>query len=260
MNVKVFSRAHRFDIYEEKRKFTFLPQQRNLIEAMDRVFPCSDNGSDYLKEKYPEFENKIITSYLGTYDHGLGKSGNRKPLKIVSCSRLSEVKRVDLIIDALETLKNDGLSIEWTHLGGGELLDQLKKKAEVLDWMTVNFTGAIPNTQVYEYYRYNEVDLFINVSSSEGLPVSIMEATSFGIPVIATNVGGTGEIVIDGESGILIDSDFKIEELANCIKKIATMSDENYAKLRESTRHLWEKYYQAPINYDRFVNNIIRLD
>ena len=46
--------------------------------------------------------------------------------------------------------------------------------------------------------------MFINLSSSEGIPVSIMEAQSFGIPVIATNVGGSGEIVVS-ETGVLVD-------------------------------------------------------
>jgi len=50
----------------------------------------------------------------------------------------------------------------------------------------------LPHNDVLNYYASNPVDVFINTSSSEGLPVSIMEAMSFGIPVIATNVGGTG--------------------------------------------------------------------
>ena len=46
-----------------------------------------------------------------------------------------------------------------------------------------------------DYYKNNIIDIFINLSASEGIPVSIMDAISFGIPCIATNVGGTGEIV-----------------------------------------------------------------
>ncbi len=50
--------------------------------------------------------------------------------------------------------------------------------------------GGISNAEVFQFYRDNKVDLFVNASTSEGLPVSIMEAISFGIPSIATNVGG----------------------------------------------------------------------
>ncbi|NCO54621.1 MAG: glycosyltransferase, partial [Bacteroidetes bacterium] len=60
------------------------------------------------------------------------------------------------------------------------------------------------------------VDLFINVSESEGIPVSIMEALSAGIPVIATNVGGTNEIV-NNDVGFLIDKEFEINTAVNII-------------------------------------------
>lgn len=260
-NIKciVFSRAHRFDIYEEKRKYGYLPQRENLLNSLGRVYACSDDGAAYLKEKYPQYASKIKTSYLGTYDHGIGTNGSRPPMKIVSCSRLSSVKRVDKIIEALSLLKDKKIEIEWTHLGGGELYEKLKEAAKSLDWMKVNMYGAIPNSAVYDFYCNNPVDVFINVSSSEGLPVSIMEATSFGIPVIATNVGGTCEIVIDGVSGKLIPEDFEVYELAKAIENFAEMKGSKYIELRKSTRAMWEKYYQAPLNYAKFVESIYEL-
>lgn len=252
----LLSRAHGFDIYEDRRKYRFLPQRKTLLSKIDKIYACSDNGKCYLTKKYSDFSNKISVSYLGTYDHGIGKSSSRNVLKIVSCSRLTSVKRVDLIIKTLKLFQGSGISLEWTHLGGGELYDSLRREAKrTLSFMKVHMIGAVPNKEVYDYYLNNEVDLFINVSSSEGLPVSIMEAISFGIPVIATNVGGTGEIVIDGKSGILIEPDFTIERLAENITKIATMSNEEYDKLRKSTRLMWEKFYQAPLNYAEFVND-----
>lgn len=260
-NVKctVFSRAHRFDIYEEKRKYNYLPQREKLLKSLECVYACSDDGAAYLKEKYPQYASKIKTSYLGTYDYGIGMSGSRQPMKIVSCSRLSRVKRVHKIIEALSLLKDKKIEIEWTHLGGGELYEKLKEEAKTLDWMKVNMCGSIPNTEVYEFYCNNPVDIFINVSSSEGLPVSIMEATSFGIPVIATNVGGTCEIVVDGISGKLIPADFEVGELARAIEKFSTMEQTEYLELRKSTRDMWEKNYQAPKNYAKFVESVYEL-
>ena len=258
ITVKAVSRAHRFDIYEEKRRFGFLPQRINLLRQLDCIYACSRNGANYLKKKYPEYARKIVTSYLGTYDHGIGNYGNRRPLKIVSCSRLSKVKRVNLIIEALSLLEESGLNIEWTHLGGGELFKQLKKQASTLSW-PVHMDGVIPNREVYDYYSKNEVDLFINVSSSEGLPVSIMEAISYGIPVIATDVGGTSEIVIDNVSGNLLKPDFEISDLAELIKKYALMNEEEYQNLRYRTRRFWEEHYQAPTNYKLFLEKLFNI-
>ena len=72
------------------------------------------------------------------------------------------------------------------------------------------------NQQIIDFYAKTPLDLFINVSESEGIPVSIMEAMSFGIPAIATNVGGTNEIV-NQKNGYLIDSESTSEEISNYI-------------------------------------------
>ena len=117
----------------------------------------------------------------------------------------------------------------------------------------------IPNKDVYSYYQTHPVDLFVNVSSSEGLPVSIMEAISYGIPVIATDVGGTSEIVEDGVNGNLIPMSFKPEELAGKIRKYVRMNREEMKELRGATRKLWEERFQAVKNYDLFAKNLLKL-
>ena len=253
---KCISRAHGFDIYEERRGY--LPLQKNLIETIDIIFPCSMDGEKYLKKKYPNYKNKIITSYLGTYDHGKTNITNDNSINIVSCSRLVPVKRVDLIIESLKLLKDKGIKITWTHLGGGELYNYIKKKAttELSQFITISFPGMIKNQEVYEYYKCHSINLFINVSSSEGLPVSIMEAISFGIPCIATNVGGTSEIVIDEMNGYLLKENFKPQELADYILKLS-INKEKLNLLGLSARKLWKERFQAPVNYSNFSQKIL---
>ena len=260
LKVVVFSRAHRFDIYKENHKLGYIPQRKELLENLNHVFACSDNGAQYLRGNYPKYKEKISTGYLGTYDRGKSPRKANDKFRIVSCSRLSEVKRVNLIIEALSNLKDANLNLSWTHLGGGELYEQLKEEASSkLNWMEVNMPGQMSNTDVYNHYLNNRVNLFINVSSSEGLPVSIMEATSFEIPVIATDVGGTSEIVIEGENGYLLRENFKPEELSELIKKIAAMNKTEYNKLRKNARKIWETNYQAKVNYEKFSNEILKM-
>ena len=74
----------------------------------------------------------------------------------------------------------------------------------------------------------------MNVSESEGIPVSIMEASSFGIPVIATNVGGVGEIVENGYNGLLLNKDFLNRDLSVCLKSIACMVDNDYQTFKKT--------------------------
>ena len=112
---------------------------------------------------------------------------------------------------------------------------------------------------MYDFYKNNKVDLFINVSSTEGLPVSIMEAISFGIPCLATDVGGTSEIIIDGITGKLIPKDFENSFLAQEIENIINMDKDDYNNLRKKTRNFWKENYQAKNNFKNFAKRIINI-
>lgn len=253
-NVKCVSRAHSFDIYEENR---YLPQRELLLSRLDKVFPCSDNGTEYYQKKYPKYADKVETAYLGTYDHGECSIEPSDTLSIISCSRLAPEKRVELIANTLATLKDSGLKLSWTHLGGGEGYEHLKQTAEnQLSFMETNLPGMIPNTKVYEYYKKNHYDVFLNVSSAEGLPVSIMEAASFGIPTIATNVGGSAEIIRPGVTGVVLKPDFKPSELAQILKDFAKKTPEEKLRQHNAVRKLWLEKFQAPANYAKFFQQL----
>ena len=117
----------------------------------------------------------------------------------------------------------------------------------------VNLLGELTSTDIYKLYKENSYHIFVNVSESEGIPVSIMEASSFGIPVIATNVGGVGEIVENGYNGLLLNKDFLNRDLSVCLKSIACMVDNDYQTLRKHAREMWEERYNSSVNYSKFV-------
>jgi len=116
----------------------------------------------------------------------------------------------------------------------------------------VEFSGSLPNKGVLNFYQQKHVDLFINVSASEGVPVSIMEVLSFGIPVLATDVGGTSEIV-DNQVGELLKTDISANEIA---KKITHLASQNLDELRKNARIRWNDISNAETNYTEFVEFI----
>lgn len=251
--VYMFTRAHRYDLYEEKNCTNYLPYRQLFLKSYDNVFPCSDNGAKHLKTLYPSLSQNVVTSFLGTLAHGIGSGSKDSFFRIVSCSRTEPVKRVIKIIEALQELDNEGLNVEWTHIGDGSEFDRVQKAAHnKLHHIKYKFTGNMKNSDVMKLYRDNPFDLFINVSSSEGLPVSIMEAISFGIPAIGTDVGGTSEIVIDGVTGKLIPLDFSTSELANVIRNFITAG--NMFVSRNSCREFWEEHFQAIPNYRKMCD------
>lgn len=259
-NAKIVSRAHGLDLYSERHSCNYIPLRNPIFKGIDRVFPCSAYGERYLKSRFPLFEDKVETSYLGTHDRLTMPINTlrKEPFKIVSCSRVDRVKRVHLIAEALSLIK--GKKIEWTHIGGGEKDYTLQSIVQNLpsNVRTV-FAGSLSNHEVLELYGKVGFSLFLNVSSTEGLPVSIMEAISFGIPCVATNVGGTSEIIKDGVDGRLLNANFQPKELADMIESFIDMSENDYFGFCERSRAFWQEHFDAAQNYGLFSSCMLRM-
>ncbi len=255
---KVFqiSRAHRFDIYCEFAKYNYIPMRNYLLAHINRVFPCSQSGTDYIQKQYPQYADKITPSYLGTVDHGEKFGSRRNGLHIVSCSFMVPVKRLNLIAKALS--KAD-FPVCWTHIGSGPLENEIKNMADKLpDCVKTEFTGQMNNAAIMEYYNSHDISAFVNVSSSEGIPVSVMEAASFGIPIIATDVGGTKEAVIDGTNGFLLPADLNPDVLFAKLLFLKELPEAEYTRFCENSRKIWAEKFNASQNYMNFYEEISR--
>jgi glycosyltransferase involved in cell wall biosynthesis len=101
------------------------------------------------------------------------------------------------------------------------------------------------------YYRNTPIDLFMLTSRSEGVPVSIMEALSFGIPVFATAVGGVPEMVSD-EVGCLLPMNPTVEEIAQKLLDFIALSPSERTVKRTAARSAWETNWDADVNYRKF--------
>jgi glycosyltransferase involved in cell wall biosynthesis len=212
------SRCHGFDLYEERHEHGYIPFRKKQLKFLKHIFPISINGEKYLRKKYPKFTSKVKVQRLGGLIPQTKEQGTTKEsLEILSISRLVSLKRIHLIIEALQSVKR---KVHWVHIGEGEELNLLTKKINKLpNNIQVDFKGGFTNAEVLNYYEENHPDVFVQVSSTEGIPVSIMEAMSYAIPVIATNVGGVSELFDSNEVvGTLLDENFKINELSNLLE------------------------------------------
>jgi glycosyltransferase involved in cell wall biosynthesis len=256
-SIKTISRAHGFDVYNERWKKNYIPLQEYSLKFIDRVFVCSENGVSYLVNKYQTHSMKFLLSRLGTDDYGVPPYvRDKQKYIIVSCSNIISVKRLGLLIEALNIL-NIKAPVYWHHFGDGELRSQIKENAKILKGkVRYFFHGHISHADLMNFYKNERVDLFINVSSSEGLPVSIMEAISFGIPVIATNVGGTAEIFGDRINEYLLEKECKARKIAELIGQLYNLEDTEYLKMRKNVRKIWEEKFAACENYKNFINAI----
>ena len=208
--------------------------------------------------RYPEFASKIEVGLLGVEDPGfLAPASTDGVFRVASCSFLLPVKRMDLLMQGLATagVMYPAQHFHWTHVGDGperERLDQLAQSLPPnVHFERVDYTG---NRGLLELYRTRPIDAFVNTSSSEGTPVSIMEAISCGIPVIATSVGGNVEIV-GPTNGLLLPANPEPRDIAAAFNTLIE-SPALRASLRSGSRAKWEAEYSAPTNYARFVKRL----
>lgn len=249
-HVKIVIRFHRTDLYENL-KSDYAPLRKKIFESAHLLIPISEDGKRYLENKYPAFANKIVLSRLGVFDHGLNKPGEGEAKHLVSVSAVTQVKRVRLIFEALQHTRS---KIVWHHFGDGPLLAELKQLVtQKRENLAVILHGFTANKDIMEFYKAQPVHGFINISASEGLPVSIMEALSFGIPVIATDVGGTAELV-DSTTGCLIDKDIDAVTLGSEIEGFLSISGEEKNALRKNARQRFETRVNAETNYRQFYD------
>lgn len=217
---RFISRVHRYDLYEELEKTGYLPFRERVLKGLDKLYSISDDGVRYFSEHYDgRYDEKICISRLGTVrKYEVYKEEKSKETVIVSCSNLIPVKRVSLIIDAL---KNYNMPLSWYHFGDGVLRNELENQVKTLPAnVHTHLMGFTLNDDIQKFYSEHYIDAFVNVSSSEGVPVSIMEAQSYGLPVIATDAGGTGELVHDGENGVLLKVDFSNDDLIRAVGEV----------------------------------------
>lgn len=252
--IKTISRAHRYDLYEERNNLNYLPFRKFINDNLNKIYFISEDGKKYFEEKYKYNSiDKYFISKLGTENKlNLKKIfKNKQKICIASCSYIIDVKRLDLIIDILSQLN---IEFYWIHIGNGELEGKIKEYAfEKLKKKNYKFLGRIDNSKILQTYIDYDVDYFINMSDSEGVPVSIMEAISLGIPVIARDVGGNSEI-INNECGLLLQ-DIKNETI-NKFFSLRLQNLNKYQELSINSLEKWEKEYNAQKNYIDFFKNI----
>ena len=249
------SRAHGWDVYEERQTPSFLPFKSWISTNLDCFFSISLQGKNHLINHFEIPQHKVVLSRLGT--NPIYINHDTKPdkdtLKIISCSSLIPLKRVDLMAKALMECSP---KFEWKHIGDGPEAVKLKKQTAAQWPGNEIFIGQKNNQEVLDIYKKTYFDLFISLSESEGLPVSMMEAQSAGIPILATDVGGVREIVKEGETGWLLPANCAPGQVAEKLNKIRQIPTTEMQEMRIRCREHWKAHFSAEKNYREFVKEL----
>ncbi|MEZ9788735.1 glycosyltransferase [Vibrio breoganii] len=258
---KKISRAHGYDLYLFREKEDYQPFKQIILGRIDYLLTISKSTQKYAQDRYKQYKNKIKHSYLGTNkfkSESIHSFENSDIITVVSCSNCIELKQIDLLILALGKLESRSEKIHWIHFGDGELFENLVRLASrTLNSITFEFKGRVSNKDIHIFYEQNKIDLFINISKTEGLPVSIIEATSYGIPVIAPNIGGIKEIV-NIDTGYLIPENASTEDLVGAIESFLSLSKSERLALSRNAEFYWSQNFMSINVYKNFIDSYLK--
>lgn len=167
-----------------------------------------------------------------------------KAFVIGNIGRLSTQKGIDVFIKAIKIAKVECEELKAVIVGDGELradLQELVKSMELSD--CIYFLGY----QNHVLDIINQLEFVVLSSRWEGLPLTPIEAFSQGKTVIATNISGNNEIIINAENGLLFEKD-NCKELARCISKLYTNS-----QLKEKLENNLKDNYLKKYSYQAFI-------
>ncbi len=262
--LKVYTRMHSLDLYFDRVSENYLPFRKLVYDLCNAVFYISEQGKDYFNRVHQiekKNQQKGIVNRIGVVNNYVLAVPSFQKIVLLSNAWIQPLKRIEFIIESLALINE--FEIEWLHIGddyGTGRFDAIKNFAfdslGVKKNIQYEFVGRKTQQEVYEIFIKKKVNLFINVSTTEGIPVSIMEALSFGVPTIATKVGGVPEIIEDGENGFLLPADITAVDVANKISWYNGMSSEEKAAMANNARKIWNEKFNANKNSDELILNL----
>lgn len=249
---KLISRCHGFELYTERAQYGYQPFRHVVDRKIDAMYLVCRAGYDYYRLNWSVSEPPVChLSYIGSSnEYGVQPYEPSDTLRLVSCSNIVELKHIEKIIEAIAL---SGIEkIKWTHYGTGGLEEKMKalaaEKLSGLDGVTYEFAGYVDNSALKKIYSETTFDCFLTASDSEGgAPVSIAEAMSFGVPVIATAAGGIPELV-GSDNGYILPVDAQPEKIAEALRGFASLTEEERLDMRKASRARWESDFCAEEN------------
>lgn len=242
-------RHHSADLYEWASGY--LPLWPWIAERSDFNLFVSEHALRYALSRAPSIRSRSAVRILGSVDGGIGPVPTAGIPTVVSCSSLAPVKRVPLLARALAKLD---MPVRWVHLGTGP--EEQAVRAALADAPHVDFDlrGQVDHDEVLRFFRETPVTVFVNVSDREGVAVSICEALSFDIPVVATAAGGSPEIVgPEYGTGILVPLDADDATVSAAIAEVIARGRSGFEPRRE-----WERRLNADDNADALAQWLLR--
>ncbi len=209
-------------------------------------------------------KEKQVVQYLGVpLPASLPKkSAVNEVFEFICVARLSPVKNHIRLVQAFSKVLDNVQSVELTLVGSGEIQKEIEEEVKRLGiGEQLHLTGSLTNDKVMPLVQ--QADCIVLVSQvfvekgkarvEEGLPISLLEGASFGLPMIGSKTGGIVEIIEEGENGYLVDP-LDIDDIA--MKMIEMVNTPKLAqKMGKKSREIVEKKFDMNVQLRRFEDS-----
>ena len=255
--------THKHNNVNPKKHNVFILLEMLSIIFNKKVIAISQSVKDSLKKFELVPDNKIFVltngiDYLKFNKTAISRDfAVNRPLIIGTVCRLEWQKGLSYLLLAMKIILAKFPETRLEIVGDGSLLGELQDLSKKLSISkSVSFFGKF--TEVIPFY--NRMDIFVLPSLYEGFGIVLLEAMASGVPVVATNVDGIKEVVVDGKSGILVPPK-NPEAIANAVTHIIEdpqlrkdLVDEgfNRARLFDIQEHL--------LKLDNLYNNLLGVE
>lgn len=243
---KVILNYHTGEAEEHLRdwKFTAKPTMKWFDEILV--------PSQFLVEVFAKYglTAKPIFNFVDTEKFKFRERKSLRPI-FLSNRNFEDYYNVSCVITAFAEILKEFPEAELIVAGAGSQEEKLKKLTVELQLKNVNFVGRMPNDQMPQLY--DSADIYLNASTVDNMPLSIIEAFAAGIPIVSSNPGGIPYLIEHEKTGLLVAvNDFKSlatesvrllkdKELAQKIINEAALESKKYAW--EKVKKDWEEFY-----------------
>lgn len=219
--------------------------KKQLLKC-DEIIALSDSWKDFFENEVGLQNVNVIPNII---DYPKEKTGNikiKEKINILFLGGISKDKGFydicSAVKDNIEFIRTKKIIFTIAGAGNNNAIDS--EYSEVLKYM--NFTGFLTGEQKSNAYK--NADIYILPSYIEGVPLSVLEAMSYKLPIIATNVGGIPDILKENINGYMINPG-KPNEIYDAIKKMILLSNDDLNNMKSKSFELVQNH--LPNNVER---------
>jgi glycosyltransferase involved in cell wall biosynthesis len=242
------------EFYEESDNKT-KSKVRELLRKANLVITLGQKWDNIIKEIEPQTNTHILRNSVDLPDDFIINKVTNNEVNILFLAVTTKRKGIIDLINAspgiIKKLENGGRKVQFTIAGDGDLLNYSKKLTQELNLeKNFNFLGWVSRDDIKNLLKHT--DLFILPSYNEGLPMSILEALSYAVPVVSTKVGSIDEAIKDNENGFLVEpGNIKMIEYS----VVEILNNSNLNEYQRNSRKICEENFNNK-NYFKTMYSI----